>query len=135
MDEIRDGSETPDTLPHCCTFCCNSPVMYYNQALSQKQKIGGDLLIRRGLHLRLHPSHFQPAVRFFQLCMTELWLGLELRSLRDTRSGKTLGVLKLLRSLIQSLSRVVTKLVIDLLVPDKLLGVCATHQSHISRAH
>jgi hypothetical protein len=66
-------------------------------------------------------SHFQPAVRFFQLCMTELWLGLEPRSLlgipEAIKLTKALAVLKLLGSLIQSSSRVVTNLVIDLLAP------------------
>jgi hypothetical protein len=61
-----------------------------------------------------HPAHFQLAVRFFQLCTTELWVGLEPRSLPTMpdamKPTRALAVLRSLGSLTQLLSREVRKL-------------------------
>jgi hypothetical protein len=61
-------------------------------------------------------AHFQPAVKFFQICTTELRLGLEPRSLHGmpeaTKLAKALAVLRSLGSFVRLSSRVVRKLVI-----------------------
>ena len=84
-DEVGYGSETPDMLPqrelHLLLKIAHNVLQRSQKHSLVNRNLVETNVSRQGLHLRLDGtaslSHFQPAVRFFQFCMTRLWLGLE----------------------------------------------------------